>query len=93
MSERETEYDQGLLEYLGQFITEHKKSVMERVLAERTRFITVVLEDIFKPHNANTVLRTCDCFGVQDIHMIEKNQFIKSQSLRHSRCFPMGRFA
>lgn len=47
MSERETEYDQGLLEYLGQFITEHKKSVMERVLAERTRFITVVLEDIF----------------------------------------------
>lgn len=72
MSERETEYDEGLLDYLGQFITEHKKSVMERVLAERTRFITVVLEDIFKPHNASAVLRTCDCFGVQDIHVIEK---------------------
>lgn len=72
MSERETQYDQGLLEYLSQFITEHKKSVMERVLAERTRFITVVLEDIFKPHNASAVLRTCDCFGIQDIHVIEK---------------------
>jgi tRNA (guanosine-2'-O-)-methyltransferase len=72
MSERETEYDQGLLDYLGQFITEHKKSVMEWVLAERTRFITVVLEDIFKPHNASAVLRTCDCFGIQDIHVIEK---------------------
>lgn len=72
MSEREIEFDQNLLDYLGQFITPHKKSVMERVLAERTRFITVVLEDIFKPHNASAVIRTCDCFEVQDIHIIEK---------------------
>ncbi|GAB2501877.1 TrmH family RNA methyltransferase [Algoriphagus taiwanensis] len=65
-----------LLNYLGQFITEHKKEVMEKALSQRTRFITVVLEDIFKPHNASAVLRTCDCFGVQDIHVIEKtNQY------------------
>lgn len=51
---------------------------MERVLAERTRFITVVLEYIFKPHNASTVLQTCDCFGVQDIHVIEKSIHTKS---------------
>ena len=49
---------------------------MEKVLAKRTRFITVVLEDIFKPHNASAVLRTCDCFGIQDVHVIEKvNQY------------------
>lgn len=65
-------FDQGLLDYLGQYITEHKKSVMERVLSKRTRFLTVVLEDIFKPHNASAVIRTCDCFGLQDIHVIEK---------------------
>lgn len=65
-------YKQELVEYLGQFITTHKKSVIERVLAQRTRFFTVVLEDIFKPHNASAVLRTCDCFGIQDIHLIEK---------------------
>lgn len=78
MKEREPllEFDQGLLEYLGQYITEHKKSVMEKVLSQRTRFITVVLEDIFKPHNASAVIRTCDCFGLQDIHVIEKtNQY------------------
>ena len=39
MSESEIEFDQNLLDYLGQFITPHKKIVMERVLAERTRFI------------------------------------------------------
>jgi tRNA (guanosine-2'-O-)-methyltransferase len=65
------------LDYLGQYITAHKKSVIERVLAQRTRFFTVVLEDIFKPHNASAVLRTCDCFGIQDIHLIEKTDTYK----------------
>jgi tRNA (guanosine-2'-O-)-methyltransferase len=74
---KEIEFDQGLLDYLGQYITAHKKSVMERVLSKRTRFLTVVLEDIFKPHNASAVIRTCDCFGLQDIHVIEKTQEYK----------------
>lgn len=74
MSERQDNimFDQGLLDYLGQYITAHKKLVMEKVLAKRTRFLTVVLEDIFKPHNASAVIRTCDCFGLQDIYVIEK---------------------
>jgi tRNA (guanosine-2'-O-)-methyltransferase len=69
--------DHELVAYLGQYITAHKKSAIERVLAQRTRFFTVVLEDIFKPHNASAVLRTCDCFGIQDIHLIEKKYFLK----------------
>ncbi|WP_425638700.1 TrmH family RNA methyltransferase [Algoriphagus yeomjeoni] len=64
--------DQDWLDYLSQYITDNKKSVMEKVLAQRTKFFTVVLEDIFKPHNASAVLRTCDCFGLQDVHVIEK---------------------
>lgn len=69
--------DHELAAYLGQYITAHKKSAIERVLAQRTRFFTVVLEDIFKPHNASAVLRTCDCFGIQDIHLIEKTDTYK----------------
>ena len=45
---------------------------MEEVLSKRTRFFTLVLEDIYKPHNASAVIRTCDCFGIQDMHVIEK---------------------
>jgi tRNA (guanosine-2'-O-)-methyltransferase len=68
--------NQGLLEYLGSFISDGKKSAIENALSERTRFYTVVLEDIFKPHNGSAVLRTCDCFGIQDVHVIEKeNQY------------------
>lgn len=69
--------DQALVDYLGQYITEAKKRSIERVLAKRTRFFTLVLEDIFKPHNASAVLRTCDCFGIQDIHLIEKTDQYK----------------
>jgi len=50
---------------------------METVLQNRTRHITVALEDIFQPHNASAVIRSCDCFGVQDLHIIEnRNQYI-----------------
>lgn len=76
ITNEEITFDQGLLDYLGRFITEHKKGVIEQVLSKRTKYLTVVLEDIFKPHNASAVIRTCDCFGLQDIHVIEKtNQY------------------
>ena len=38
--------------------------------------MTVVLEDIYQRHNASAVLRSCDCFGVQDVHIIEnRNEY------------------
>lgn len=43
----------------------------------RTRYLTVVLEDLYQAQNASAVLRTCECFGVQEVHIIEnKNQFV-----------------
>jgi tRNA (guanosine-2'-O-)-methyltransferase len=64
-------FDQGFLDYLKTYLSESRKSVIEEVLAQRTRHFTVVLEDISKPHNASAVLRTADCFGLQDVHVIE----------------------
>ena len=57
--------------FLRQFITPARYKRFEEVLHNRTRQITVVLEDIYQPHNASAVLRTCDCFGIQDVHIIE----------------------
>ncbi len=66
----------SLLEYLSSFITSERLALYNRVLNERTRYITVVLEDIFQPQNASAVLRSCDCFGIQDVHVIEnRNTF------------------
>jgi tRNA (guanosine-2'-O-)-methyltransferase len=60
-----------LLNYLTAFISENKRSKFRQIILDRTRYLTIVLEDIFQPHNASAVLRTCDCFGIQDIHIIE----------------------
>ncbi|NKB71262.1 MAG: TrmH family RNA methyltransferase [Candidatus Latescibacteria bacterium] len=50
---------------------------MEQVLSLRTRHLTVVLEDIYQPHNASAVLRSCECFGVQDVHVVENRNTYK----------------
>lgn len=71
-----------LVTYLQQFITEERWQTMNQVLDNRTRFLTVVLEDIYQPHNASAVLRSCDCFGIQDIHIIEnENTFSPSKGV------------
>lgn len=65
-----------LIDYLRQFATQDRWQTINRVLEKRTRYLTVVLEDIYQPHNASAVLRSCDGFGIQDVHIIEnKNEF------------------
>jgi tRNA (guanosine-2'-O-)-methyltransferase len=62
-----------LYTFLSGFISENKKNKFEEIILQRTRYVTVVLEDIFQPHNASAVLRSCDVFGIQDVHIIENN--------------------
>lgn len=66
------DYPAEFTAFLQHHITDRKLKLMESKLANRTRFLTVVLEDIHKSHNASAVLRTSECFGIQDLHIIEK---------------------
>lgn len=60
-----------LIEYLSKLITPERWLLMNKIVAERTRYISLILEDIYQPHNASAVLRTCDCFGIQNVNIIE----------------------
>jgi len=60
-----------LIDYLSEFVTPKRLKTFGKVLDNRTRYLTVVLEDLYQAHNASAVLRTCDCFGIQDVHIIE----------------------
>ena len=40
------------------------------VLNKRQPDITVVLENVFDPHNISAVMRTCDAIGMQDIFVL-----------------------
>ncbi|MCK6617876.1 MAG: RNA methyltransferase [Cyclobacteriaceae bacterium] len=59
------------MDHLGEYITEHRKQLIDQVLNLRTRHLTVVLENIYQSHNASAVVRSCECMGLQDIHIIE----------------------
>ncbi len=72
-----TEMKTALYEYLSGFATENKRSKIEQVLDHRTRYVTVVLEDIYQPQNASAVVRSCDCFGIQDLYVIENRNIFE----------------
>ncbi len=60
-----------IIRQLSGYVTERRRELFDRVLNFRTRYITVALEDIYQSHNASAVLRTCECYGIQDVHIIE----------------------
>lgn len=68
--------ERELVEYLENFVSGRRVELFDKVLSDRTSYISVVLEDIFQPHNASAVLRTCDCLGIQQVHIIEnRNEY------------------
>jgi len=61
---------------LSSAVTNERLSLFNKIIENRTNYISVVLEDIFQPQNASAVLRSCDCTGIQNVHIIEtRNKF------------------
>ncbi|MDA7503668.1 RNA methyltransferase [bacterium] len=66
-----TDYERALSEHLQEYLTQARKQKFAAILSNRTRKITVVLVDLFQEHNASAVLRSCEAFGIQDVHVVE----------------------
>lgn len=78
----DSKYLKDLNLFLSELISKQRRIKFDEVLDFRTRHITLVLEDIFQYHNASAVLRSCDIFGIQDIHVIEnKNEYAVSRDI------------
>jgi tRNA (guanosine-2'-O-)-methyltransferase len=56
---------------VSEYLLPERKARIDAVVAARTRTLTVVMEAFCDPQNVNAVLRTCDAFGVQEIHVVE----------------------
>lgn len=54
--------------------TRRRVDRFESVIAKRQPSLTVVLEDVFDPHNASAVLRNCDAVGILEVHLVYVNQ-------------------
>jgi len=69
--------DQKLLTTLENFLTPRRRSLFDKVLAKRTNHFTVATEDVYQLHNTSAVIRSCDVFGVQNIHITEERNLRK----------------
>lgn len=67
-----TQNDYVLSEFY-KIITPNKVELFEKIAAQRSKHIVVALENIQQDHNASAVMRSMDCMGFQELHLIEKN--------------------
>lgn len=65
---------QAIIDVLEEFVSENKQAHINRILQLRTKHVTMVFEDIDKPHNVSAVLRTAECMGIQDLHFIKNRK-------------------
>jgi tRNA (guanosine-2'-O-)-methyltransferase len=63
---------QELIDMHGEKLTEERRTKLNNTIDQRTRFFTMVLEDLKDPHNISAVIRTSEVFGLQDVHIIEE---------------------
>jgi tRNA (guanosine-2'-O-)-methyltransferase len=68
------QHSQSLINFLASHIRPERYQKMCAVVAQRTRYITVVLEDIVQEHNASAVVRSAEIFGIQSLHTIQQQK-------------------
>ncbi|WP_027124824.1 TrmH family RNA methyltransferase [Gelidibacter mesophilus] len=61
-----------LLEHLETYLTPERKARFDTVLPNRTKHFTVATEDVYQLHNTSAVIRSCDVFGIQEVHIVEE---------------------
>ncbi|MEM1034339.1 MAG: RNA methyltransferase [Myxococcota bacterium] len=63
-----------ILEILGPMVTEARRERLTRVIAGRIAAVTLVMDAPHDPHNGAAVVRSCDAFGVHQIHVVERRE-------------------
>jgi tRNA (guanosine-2'-O-)-methyltransferase len=63
-----------VVEALAPILSPERKRRIEEVLDRRLASVTVVLENLYDPHNGAAVLRTCEGLGLHHVHVIEGSE-------------------
>tara|TARA_R110002012_G_C11585698_1_gene605776 strand:- start:605 stop:1264 length:660 start_codon:yes stop_codon:yes gene_type:complete len=64
----------SLIDHLESFLTPRRIALFNKVIAERTNHFTVATQDVYQLHNTSAVIRSCEVFGIQNIHVIEERK-------------------
>lgn len=61
----------GRIACLREFMTPERYAVLRATLSMRTRYMTVLAENMYHGQNAAALIRHCEAFGVQQMHTVE----------------------
>ncbi|MDX2053165.1 MAG: RNA methyltransferase [Polyangiaceae bacterium] len=57
---------------LSPWVSEERQAKIRAVVDARLESVTVVMDAPYDPHNGGAVIRSCDAFGVQCVHVIQR---------------------
>lgn len=66
-------YKKELISFLFNFLNDNRKELLMKDLAIRSNHLTLVAEDFYHAHNISATIRTSECFGLRELHVIENN--------------------
>ena len=90
LSQPLSESEQTALDALLPLLTPPRRERFAAVLSQRTQHLTVVLEGLRQTHNFSAVLRSCDAFGVQSVHVVDPFELFEPGRFHVSRNVAMG---
>ncbi|MFI3320971.1 MAG: RNA methyltransferase [Rikenellaceae bacterium] len=59
------------VEFLSRFMGSERFDTLCQTTKLRTNYMTVCVENIFHPQNASAIIRSCEAFGLQNVHVVE----------------------
>ena len=62
--------EKELYESMKAHVSDSRMDKILSVSEKRTRYLSVVLSNVFYTQNISAVVRSCDCFGIQDLYVI-----------------------
>jgi len=72
------QYNNRPIRYKKQTMTPERFKKLQTILQRRQLDLTVLMDNVHKPHNLSAILRTCDAVGVHTIHAVTKQRFMKT---------------
>jgi tRNA (guanosine-2'-O-)-methyltransferase len=74
--------NKAIINYLKEFVSEKRFELFKKIVKERTRYASVLIENVYQSHNASAILRTCEALGFQDVYVFErKNSFSPNEDI------------
>ncbi len=62
----------AIVRVLETFVTDERAARLRSVFSQRLEAVTLLMDAPHDPHNGAAVVRSCDAFGVQRLHVVER---------------------